>query len=381
VHRAPLKREIARILREKGFDQRSPEETAEAYITAAAGRSGILEERGPDLFAFWHPTFSEYLSAVALASSTEGAIESLIQVRDDPRWREVILLTVGHIAVVQRDEQAAVVVLHALINSELNPTELLLHGGLRLVAACIADGAGIDPGFSMRIVAELADVVAAEPYAPFVESLSELVTSLRRLAPNPLIIRSLDNLLEQREPEIRVEVARMLAEMAPYHDLAFDRCVRLLYDGDSRVRGFAAWGLACAAHYSQDVWVELRALEWYQAPLRWHVYGGNLDGWDVLRFLTGAGEDGADILGLLPRSGAFPFGLVERITAVVEAPEPFTIQACRKVFDGQALTADDARQLAALVTVRGTDSVWQRKAREWLFRWIWANYGMTRSPN
>jgi hypothetical protein len=72
-----------------------PEQTADSYLEAAARRAGILEERGTDIFAFWHPTFEEYLAGVDLTTPSSRAAERLVAVADDPRWREVVLLGVG----------------------------------------------------------------------------------------------------------------------------------------------------------------------------------------------------------------------------------------------------------------------------------------------
>lgn len=137
VHRAELKRKLVEILREREYDDEDPEATAEAYLRAAADRAGLLEERGPDIFAFWHPTFEEFLAAVELATPTSKAADKLLQVADDPRWREVIILAVGYIGIVQRDPETASEVVEALLTRSVPATEPIIHGRLRLAAACI----------------------------------------------------------------------------------------------------------------------------------------------------------------------------------------------------------------------------------------------------
>ena len=88
IHRAELRRKLVAILEEMEFDERDPEQTADSYLEAAARRAGILEERGTDIFAFWHPTFEEYLAGVDLTTPSGRAAERLVAVADDPRWRE-----------------------------------------------------------------------------------------------------------------------------------------------------------------------------------------------------------------------------------------------------------------------------------------------------
>src|SRR5438552_16700577 len=64
VHRGELKTKLVEILLAEELGGPKPAETAEAYLDAAARRAGLLEERGPDIFAFWHPTFEGFLAAV-----------------------------------------------------------------------------------------------------------------------------------------------------------------------------------------------------------------------------------------------------------------------------------------------------------------------------
>jgi predicted NACHT family NTPase len=153
IHRGQLKRKLVEVLTEKELDEGHPEATAEAYLEAAANRAGLLEERGPDVFAFWHPTFEEFLAAVALTTPTSKAVESLLPLRDDPRWREVILLAVGYVGIVQRDRDTATAIVQAIADHRHGPIEPILHPHLRLAAECVADNAGIKPAATQQIVA------------------------------------------------------------------------------------------------------------------------------------------------------------------------------------------------------------------------------------
>jgi hypothetical protein len=107
MHRAELKRELVRILRDQELDEDEPEATAESYLQAATESAGLLEERGAEVFAFWHATFEEFLAAVALATPIAKAAEYLLPLCDDPRWRETVLLAIGYIGIVHHDAGSA----------------------------------------------------------------------------------------------------------------------------------------------------------------------------------------------------------------------------------------------------------------------------------
>jgi hypothetical protein len=77
VHREELKRRLRKVIVAKELDQDDSAELAERYLAMAAS-SGLLEERANDIFAFWHPTFEEYLAAVDLSTPTGASIKAIL---------------------------------------------------------------------------------------------------------------------------------------------------------------------------------------------------------------------------------------------------------------------------------------------------------------
>jgi hypothetical protein len=185
VHRAELKRKLVEVLRDREYAERDAEETAESYLRAAADRAGILEERGQDIFAFWHPTFEEFLAAVELSTPTSRAIGKLLPLADDPRWREVILLAVGYIGVVQRDPDTATDVVRAILKNNVPESEPLLHRRLRLAAACIADDVGVRRSLKEEVIARLLEAVARRPSSQIDDAATQLLASFQRLRQLP----------------------------------------------------------------------------------------------------------------------------------------------------------------------------------------------------
>jgi formylglycine-generating enzyme required for sulfatase activity len=90
---------LDRFLDLAGDDGKRAKALIDTFLAFLEGRSGLLIARDlKDRYAFPHKTFQEYLAARELIY--QGATETLKQAlahRHDPTWREVILLTAGHL--------------------------------------------------------------------------------------------------------------------------------------------------------------------------------------------------------------------------------------------------------------------------------------------
>jgi HEAT repeat protein len=262
IHRTERKRELVRILEDRELDEGDAEATAESYLSAAAGRSGLLEERGQDIFAFWHPTFEEFLAAVELTTPTSRAIERVVHLRDDPRWREVILLAAGYIGVVQRDPDTATTLVEALSVRNPTPLEGVLHSALRLAAQCIADDVGVKRTLVQRVVLRLAEVAQTQPYNVLRQAFTTAVAAVPQLRVTADAVSQLRPATANRAWSVRMEATRLLANVAATIPEARVLCEDLLRDSDPDVRCHAALGLARAGDYRQEVWL---ALSHYQS--------------------------------------------------------------------------------------------------------------------
>ena len=200
VHRAELKAKLIEILEAEDLGGRRPADTAEAYLDAAARRAGLLEERGPDIFAFWHPTFEEFLAAVRLTAPARKAVSDLLPHRDDPRWREVILLAVGYLGLIQRDRETASELVEALApESDPDVLEPIFHRHLLLAAACVADDVGVSRKVGERIVIRLAEVAQALPYAPLCIAFADTVRALPQMRVSEASVNVLAPLAEHQD--------------------------------------------------------------------------------------------------------------------------------------------------------------------------------------
>lgn len=280
IHRVELKRELVRILEEFEFDDDGAEATADSYLNAAANRAGLLEERGRDIFAFWHPTFEEYLAAVELATPTSRAVRRLLPLRDDPRWREVILLAVGYVGIVLRDNETATDLVEAIANEGPAPFEPILHSHLLLATTCVTDNVGVKRAAVQRLVVRLVEAVREQPYEPLIDAFRFTVDALPSLRPTPVLVASLATLVDHPAWRVRQGAARLLARAAREVPLARDLCERLLRDLDGDVRCFAAAGLVRMGDFRPTV---LAALAYAENPVFLMFADGKEEALETLR--------------------------------------------------------------------------------------------------
>jgi formylglycine-generating enzyme required for sulfatase activity len=104
-----LRRKLEAIFAERHVDD--PEAAARQLLSDARDFASLLLERGAGEFGFIHLTFQEYLAAIAVAQRGQSDLQPVVDILadhiDDARWREVSLLTIGHMGIIQQRDEAA----------------------------------------------------------------------------------------------------------------------------------------------------------------------------------------------------------------------------------------------------------------------------------
>jgi hypothetical protein len=123
VKREEVRRKLEKIYADRG--EADPEQAARQLLADAREYASLLLERGSGMYGFIHLTFQEYLAAVALVQRGQQEIGPIVQALaehiGDDNWREVSLLTIGYLGIVQQRDEAAGLVLRDLI--KLGPGE------------------------------------------------------------------------------------------------------------------------------------------------------------------------------------------------------------------------------------------------------------------
>ena len=133
LYRTELERQIAEwMVTQEGVKKTDAPSLAHQFVELIREQSGLLIERGQDLFDFLHPTFKEYLAARHLFER-RNPVQILGGRLFAPRWREVVLLTAGLFRGDHLDD-----FLNDILKSGTKYDDLL-HRPLLLTTRCLAD--------------------------------------------------------------------------------------------------------------------------------------------------------------------------------------------------------------------------------------------------
>lgn len=130
------------LCRRIGFTEIEAKEKTDAILRFISHRTGMLEERANDLFAFSHRTLQEYFAAIGLIEEAElnesrGLADLVRQFVYHPEWKEVIRLVAAQISPHRAEELIRVML------DDPEPIGRLLHRGPILALHCLSDGTTI----------------------------------------------------------------------------------------------------------------------------------------------------------------------------------------------------------------------------------------------
>jgi hypothetical protein len=125
-----------------GLEAGQAKDQGERILRYLGERSGLLVERGPDVFGFWHLTFQEYYAArgildEAKAGGTRDEAGLLRPHLYHPRWAEAVRLVSAQLPPPQ-----ATALVRSLLDDP-DPVGRFLRRGPLLALRCLADGAAV----------------------------------------------------------------------------------------------------------------------------------------------------------------------------------------------------------------------------------------------
>jgi formylglycine-generating enzyme required for sulfatase activity len=133
VKTGALKRQLISQLTNAG--QANPEHATDQFLQEMQTATGLLQATGPDTIGFLHLTFQEYAAALALARLGDTDLKPLqttLQAKlAQPGWHEVVLLTLGILALVEYRPETANALIQSLLDDaypEENAEKILLLG-------------------------------------------------------------------------------------------------------------------------------------------------------------------------------------------------------------------------------------------------------------
>ena len=235
MHRQGL-REAGRAQVEQVIAQALPvvgekETEAAEFLKSVRERSGLLMERGLDVYGFSHLTFQEYLTASHLIDRGEGGREELITHLHDSWWLEVTLLYAG----IQDATP--------LIEAILAQRDDLFQNNLFLAARCLVDVVNIDPRLQQHVLSRLLEEFGAGEFLGLRKGAAEALIELGNSPSASRVVEGLVGLLGDGEAEVRWSAASALGRLGQAEARVVEGLVGLLGDEEAEVRRPAALAL------------------------------------------------------------------------------------------------------------------------------------------
>ncbi len=155
VKREDLLRELRCLYEARG--EENTEKKARDFLADVHEHTALLLERGPGEYGFIHLTFEEYLAGVGMALQAEGQPDVIFeQIKDhvgNPAWREVALLAVGYVGLIQQMPGVAGKALEKLVTEQ--PGEPGAAVALAGEAACDSRVVGVSKPSLEKVIEAL----------------------------------------------------------------------------------------------------------------------------------------------------------------------------------------------------------------------------------
>ncbi|AFZ61343.1 caspase family protein [Anabaena cylindrica FACHB-243] len=205
-------------------------EKVDNFIQIVQEDIGLLAARGQFLYGFLHLTFQEYLAALYLIRSKDTAAQEIISRLDDPRWREPILLVLGHISSNWASGECKEI-LQALLDAD-DPLGDLLPRTPLLMAIAMEEMGNISEQIVEEVAKRLLFAYADhDKLAQFEKLRKQIENAFIRLQDNStkLIERVLCDAL-RNPPESRPDVAPAAAALIHKYNWFTDKITQALLD-------------------------------------------------------------------------------------------------------------------------------------------------------
>ncbi|MEA3351524.1 MAG: SUMF1/EgtB/PvdO family nonheme iron enzyme [Chloroflexota bacterium] len=186
VKRQDLRRKLVALFQERG--EHEPEVAASSFLMDVRDYAALLLERGSGQYGFIHLTFEEYLAAVAIALDAQGdarpVVDYLNGVIGEQAWREVVLLTVSYLGIIQQLDTVAGEVVETLVEEKPGePGEAAVLSG---EAVLDAYPQGVPPRSKTRVMEALVETMQSAEVSPELRRRAGLLLGSFGWRPNDL---------------------------------------------------------------------------------------------------------------------------------------------------------------------------------------------------
>jgi len=144
-----LKEKIIEIMKKRGISEDEGRKVVDEFFKYLAEQTQLIIPKGRDYYGFRHLSFEEFLSARALIME-EKYDDYLKKYSDDPRWKEIFLLTAGWLGIVDGREKEVTKIVEKLMKSE--KIEVLLLAG-----EIVAEDLGVKKDIGKEVINKIGE--------------------------------------------------------------------------------------------------------------------------------------------------------------------------------------------------------------------------------
>lgn len=222
IHLAELEAQIPPLIQQaRQCSETEARDLMRDWLPVLSEQSGLLLDTGVDeyhrpVYAFLHLTFVEYLSARALAEQWRRKQVDLALYVNDPRWREVVLLMVGHIGMDSVDEATHLV---EKICGLKPPHQDILHQALVLAAASLADDVQVTADLRAKIIDRLIPLWRNSTSGLLRSKLFRILAAMHATDNVKLVVERMLLLVNDKETWVRSSVLELLSKLGSSTDV------------------------------------------------------------------------------------------------------------------------------------------------------------------
>jgi HEAT repeat protein len=223
------------------FDDAFAEATK--FLKGIRTDTGVLLERGTELYAFVHLTFQEYFTACDVYNGSEmnqsKIWKQILPYLHDSHWQEVIRLLIAKMNSFDRVGQKFI---ERIIKAK-TPYEPLLKRNLLLAGMCLADDVNAEPVTYQKILDEIIELVMKSPFNVQRGYAIDVLREVFNSKYEGYVLEKLLFLLSDKDSSVQRYASYALGSIGKADDRVIDGLITLLSDKDSSVQRYASYAL------------------------------------------------------------------------------------------------------------------------------------------